>query len=192
MPSSRKIDLYGGAMCVELPVNFADVSQIRQVPDNQEAYLDKDGFTSIVFDILERVEVGERTDVDALKYHLQDIIEDDNDQTKTWTSNSAVFSKLPAQTPAYTLFATSQSDPSRVASAKAPDFTGILLTLVRLEKQETDVVISINVPHASGEYDKNEIDPATGKNGKLLEAAMQYRDRILQTFEIRDWDLFVQ
>lgn len=70
-------------------------SQIRQVPDNQEVYLDKDGFTSIVFDILERVEVGEKTDIDALKYHLQDIIEDDTDETKTWTLNSAIFSKLP-------------------------------------------------------------------------------------------------
>lgn len=58
-------------------------------------YLDKDGFTSIVFDILERVEVGEKTDIDALKHHLQDIIEDDNDETKTWTSNSAIFSKFP-------------------------------------------------------------------------------------------------
>lgn len=65
------------------------------MPDNQEVYLDKDGFTSIVFDILERVEVGEKTDIDALKYHLQDIIEDDTDETKTWTLNSAIFSKLP-------------------------------------------------------------------------------------------------
>lgn len=67
-------------------------SQIRQVPDNQEVYLDKDGLTSIVFDILERVD---KPDLDALKYHLEDIVEDDVNATKLWTSNSAVFSKLP-------------------------------------------------------------------------------------------------
>lgn len=97
-----------------------------------------------------------------------------------------------SHTPAYTLFATSTPPASAVAKAKAPDFTGILLTLVRLEKQATDIVISINAPHAPGEYDKHEVDPATGKNGKLLEAATKYRERILQTFEIKDWDLFVQ
>lgn len=63
---------------------------------------------------------------------------------------------------------------------------------MRLEKQATDIVISINVPHAPGEYDKNEVDPATGKNGNLMAAAVRYRERIMQTFEIKDWDLFVQ
>jgi hypothetical protein len=55
-------------------------------------YLDKDGLSSIVFDILERVD---KPDLDALKYHLEDVVEDDADATKLWTSNSAVLSKLP-------------------------------------------------------------------------------------------------
>jgi hypothetical protein len=67
-------------------------SQIRQVPDNQEVYLDNDGLSSIVFDILERVD---KPDLDALKYHLEDVVEDDVNATKLWTSNSAVLSKLP-------------------------------------------------------------------------------------------------
>lgn len=53
-------------------------------------------------------------------------------------------------------------------------------------------MITVNVPHAPSEYPREEVDPAAGKQGRLLEAAQQYRDRILQTFEIRDWDLFVQ
>lgn len=75
-------------------------SQIRQVPDNQEVYLDQDGFTSIVFDILERVDVGEQnSDLDALKYHLSDIVEEDDTTTataaRTYSTNNAVFNKLP-------------------------------------------------------------------------------------------------
>lgn len=97
-----------------------------------------------------------------------------------------------SQVTAYTLFATQHSTPESVARAKAPDFTGILVILLRLVDQKTDIVISINVPHAPGEYEKTEVDPATGKNGKLLDIATEYRDRILQTFEIKDWDLFVQ
>lgn len=67
-------------------------SDIRQVPDNQEVFLDKDGFTSVVFDILERVE---KPDIDALKYHLQDIVDDDADKTQTWSSNTAMMARLP-------------------------------------------------------------------------------------------------
>jgi hypothetical protein len=55
-------------------------------------YLDKGGLSSIVFDILERVD---KPDLDALKYHFEDVVEDDVNATKLWTSNSAVFSKLP-------------------------------------------------------------------------------------------------
>ena len=32
--------LYGGALSAALPDTFKDVSEIRQVPDNQEVYLD--------------------------------------------------------------------------------------------------------------------------------------------------------
>ncbi|KAI5212816.1 ran-interacting Mog1 protein [Aureobasidium subglaciale] len=187
--SFNTVELYGGAMTVELPSNFSDVSNIRQIPDNQEVYLDNDGLTSIVFDILERVD---KPDLDALRYHLEDIVEDDVDATKLWTSNSAVFSKLPSQTTAYTIFATNTPSAEAVARGKAPDFTGILLTLIRLERQQTDLVICVNVPHVGGEYNKDEVDPSAGKQGPLLDAATSFRDRILQTFEIKDWDLFVQ
>lgn len=48
-------------------------SKIRQVPDNQEVYLDKNGFTSLTFDITERVS-HLSTDRDALEYHFADIV----------------------------------------------------------------------------------------------------------------------
>lgn len=81
----KQVDLFGGAIVASIPSTFEDVSDIRQVPDNQEVYLDKDGFSStvpsiypnfvmmvvdsifagIVFDILERVEKD--SDIEALK-----------------------------------------------------------------------------------------------------------------------------
>jgi hypothetical protein len=80
-------------LSTQLNTDSKENSDIRQVPDNQEVYLDKEGLASIVFDILERVD--KPNDLDALKYHLEDVVEDDVDATKIWTSNSAVFSKLP-------------------------------------------------------------------------------------------------
>jgi hypothetical protein len=50
--------------------------------------------------------------------------------------------------------------------------------LLRLKAQETDILISVSVP----EHHK----------ANVLEAAKQIRSRMVSTFEIKDWGLFVQ
>jgi hypothetical protein len=66
------------------------------------------------------------------------------------------------------------------------------MTLIRLADKKTDIVISVNVPHVPEEYDPAEVDPTAGKLGPLLEAANQIRQKILETFEIKNFGLFVQ
>ncbi|KAH9826379.1 Ran-interacting Mog1 protein [Teratosphaeria destructans] len=186
----RQIELFGGAIAAKLPSTFADVSDIRQVPDHQEVWLDKDGFTSVIVEILERV--GKSDDIEALKYHLEDIVQEDWGEMKVWSSNQAHFAKLPSDTPAYTLFATSPPGEKQRGRQNEPDFVGILLTMVRLVQQETDLIIAINVPHVPGNYDEVEVDPASGKQGRLLHEAEEIRKQVMETFEIKDWTLFVQ
>lgn len=71
-------------------------SSIRQVPDNQEVYLERDGFTSVIFDIMERVEQDQAAnDEEALKFHYADMVGDSNDATQFWHSNVAVLSRMP-------------------------------------------------------------------------------------------------
>jgi hypothetical protein len=76
--------------------DFFFESNIRQVPDNQEVYLDGEGFTSVVVEILER---EEKPDNEALEYHLRDLVEDEEDdaaeKTKVWWRGEAVGGKLP-------------------------------------------------------------------------------------------------
>jgi hypothetical protein len=98
MATFRSTPLFGGALICELPSTFADVSTIRQVPDHQEVYLDKDGFTSIIFDITERVGLagsGPAVDGAALTTHLEDIVDSDHDTVKVWSTSDTMFSKLP-------------------------------------------------------------------------------------------------
>lgn len=95
-------------------------------------------------------------------------------------------------TPAYTLFATSPPGEKQKGRPNEPDVVGILLTMVRLENQKTDILLTINVPHIAGQYDPAAIDPAQGKHGPLLEAAVEHRTKLIETFEVKDWDLFVQ
>jgi hypothetical protein len=68
-------------------------SKIRQVPDNQEVYLDADGFGSIQFDILERV-TEKATDEACLIYHLEDLI-DEKDRVCVTKVEAVQLSNMP-------------------------------------------------------------------------------------------------
>jgi hypothetical protein len=91
-------------------------------------------------------------------------------------------------TPAYTLIATQTPPPA--PDSKSPDFTAIVLTLIRLEKESTDILITINVPHIKGEYTEEEVNMQMGKQGKLIEDAVEFATKIWETFKIKDWGLF--
>jgi hypothetical protein len=64
------------------------------------------------------------------------------------------------------------------------------LTLIRLERESTDIVITINIPHVKGEYDEAEVDLEIGKQGKMIKNAVEYAAMIWETFKIKDWNLF--
>lgn len=65
-----------------------------------------------------------------------------------------------------------------------------MLNLIRLEREQTDVLITINVPHIKGEYSEEDVDLELGKQGKLIGDAVEYAARIWESFRIRDWGLF--
>jgi hypothetical protein len=92
--------------------------------------------------------------------------------------------------PAYTLIATQSPKAGERPDASGPDFTAIILTLVRLEKVSTDIVITINVPHIKGEYNEDEVDMELGKQGVLIGDAVEFAGRIWDTFKVKDWTLF--
>jgi hypothetical protein len=94
-------------------------------------------------------------------------------------------------TPAYTLIATQTPAPDPTSRAPAPDFTAIVLNLIRLEREQTDVLITINVPHVKGEYSEEDVDLELGKQGRLIGDAVEFAARIWETFRIKDWGLFM-
>ncbi|KFH45748.1 ran guanine nucleotide release factor-like protein [Hapsidospora chrysogenum ATCC 11550] len=194
MPEFISTPLYGGAIVCDLPDNFADVSKLRQVPDNQEVWIDKDGFTSIIFDITERVgEPGSGPEIDgrAITTHLEELVGSDVGGLKIWNTAETEFSRLEPGTPAYTLISTQTPHVGQSKDrTSAPDFTALIMTLLRLEKYKTDILITINVPHIKGEYDEDEVDLQLGKQGKLIGDAVQYSARIWSSFKVKDWGLF--
>lgn len=67
------------------------------MPDNQEVWIDMKGFTTIIFEINERVGgkgSGPEIDGRAMTTHLEDIVGDDLERTKVWNTTPTLFSKL--------------------------------------------------------------------------------------------------
>lgn len=108
----------------------------------------------------------------------------------TSSANDFFFRSCSENIPAYTLLATQAPKPSAAGSGSSPDFTAIILTLVRLEREKTDILITINVPHIKGEYDEEEVDLELGKQGKLIGDAVDFAAKIWETFKVKDWTLF--
>ena len=69
-----------------------------------------------------------------------------------------------------------------------PDFTVISLTIIRLEEQKTDILISVNSPHVPGQYNPEDVDMENGKLGPIWEQALRLRDMVLRTFKIESYD----
>lgn len=108
------------------------------------------------------------------------------------TTQSAEKLTLPNRphTPLYTLLATSPPGGKQVGRANEPDFVAILLTMIRLKDQKTDILVTVNVPHVKGSYEAGSVDLEHGKMGKLLEKAVEWRQKVLGSFEVREWGLF--
>ncbi|KAL8951676.1 MAG: hypothetical protein Q9222_002356 [Ikaeria aurantiellina] len=197
--SFRSTELFGGALVANLPARYVDVSNIREVPDHQEIYLDASGFSSIIIEINERVtDADVTTDQEALKYHFHDIVEE-HDASKIWKTDVAHLPNFPPNTPTYTLLATTTPPPAAIPNGdnnaprpKIPTFTAIMLTLIRLVPQATDTVLTINIPHIPGHQETvdGDVDFEAGRFGSLVEEGARMRDELWRTLEVRDWGLF--
>jgi hypothetical protein len=210
----KGVPLFGGAIVCEMPENFADVSKLRQVPSYQEVWMDKDGFTSIVVELLDRVEPSKNAPIEemtaleidgaALTEHLMELVGDDADHVRVWNSSETEFTQLP-NIAAYTLLATitppgkdgdkdgkgkEKEKEKERGRDKSPALTAIILTLLRLKREKTDIIITVNVPHIKGEYDEEDVDFEMGKTGTLIGTAVNYTSKVWETFTIKDYRLF--
>lgn len=61
------------------------------------------------------------------------------------------------------------------------------MLLLRLKKQETDIMVTINIPHYAGEYVRAQEE---GGQTQLMKDSKAVKEKILESFEIKDWGLF--
>jgi hypothetical protein len=70
---------------------------------------------------------------------------------------------------------------------KVPEYVYIHMLLLRLKEQGTDIMITINIPHYAGEYEKAAKE---GEETRLMRESKVVREKVLETFRVVEWGLF--
>lgn len=85
-----------------------------------------------------------------------------------------------------------------VSTVGSTVFTALLVTVVRLEEQKTDLILTVNVPftnvglaRAEGSVGVSGGTRGDLVGGELLEVAVRIRDGVLGSVRVLDWSLFV-
>ncbi|KAK6536413.1 multicopy suppressor of ts gsp1 [Arthrobotrys megalospora] len=199
-------ELFGGAITANVPSTWTDLSNIRQVPDNQECFIDITGLATLIFELNERVE--KEDDEEAVKFHLTDTFEESPYKIwKSWRLDAGEAPQLDGL-PAYAmLLTTPYIENRRDKVGHESQFVALAVVIIRLEKQKTDIVITANMPHSFEEataettlcppgYEDVKGIPAdyvwTPDNAaQPLKNLLDIIEQGVKTFNIRDYGLFV-
>lgn len=191
-------------------------STLREVPDHQEIYLSPTTLSNFILEVNQAVSnedalvsvsgngntsngTGTETetiDKAAATYHLHDLC-DEGDTIQTIAAPHRItLAKFAPETlvRAYrgvVSFTTPKKQRSRPEDGtnggpEEPSRLTCHYLMVRMERQETDVLLFLNVPH--DEFD------ARGETAELQgeeELARGLIERTIETLEVRDWGLFV-
>ncbi|CUM64281.1 uncharacterized protein PRCAT00001879001 [Priceomyces carsonii] len=176
----KETALYGGAIHTVLPEDAIDVSKIRQVPDTQEVFIlekiRRELDRSLIFDLLERVPNNYEK---VIELHIEDLI----DSQESNHLIERVHQKF-VETDIYFSFAMKGS-------------LVVLISLLRLERAETDVLISMNI-NVEENYTIEQIKEALLNTSETrlpssLSILKEDYDVIKEAslnLQIKDWSLF--
>ncbi|GAB5590826.1 hypothetical protein Unana1_05726 [Umbelopsis nana] len=173
-PRLSERPFFGGALSAPLCSSFIDASQIRQIPDNQEVFVDGSTEQSLIVELLQLVPDAQGEEM--ARYHFQQLAEDNEAKesavNKVTVLNTANYPSLPAASSQVSLLTGSQ----KVAKFNELQLheVNIIMVIIRLTNVDTDIAISVNVPAGEGQVDLAEADMLQLVNG----------------FKVNDWSLF--
>ncbi|OQR85295.1 hypothetical protein ACHHYP_11995 [Achlya hypogyna] len=179
-----KRQLYGGALSCDVPSGFADVSEFRQVPDNQEVFAEATTDRCVIIELLQMEETV--TDAAAAAFYFNEIA-DSNGCTSTDRQLHQQFT-MPAtdvpmlQVPAHVAVGT-----QLVAKYKeaAKNVIQVYVCVLRLPQVTTDIVVSVTVPVA--------VNPDSSSRGHIatnVDDGSIFLKDIFRTMTVHDWGLF--
>ncbi|XP_059197279.1 ran guanine nucleotide release factor [Centropristis striata] len=179
--------LFGGALSAVLPHSAKDVSELREIPDNQEVFAHQHTDQSLIVELVEYQ--GQVADQDAARYHFEDIA----------GSNKAL---EPGAFEVTTVVSLSKSELSLSDCSSAWMLTGtqcvskfneearntvtLHLGLLRLPQFSTEVLITFNDPQTISPHSSSAASSETHREPWTV----QHFQRLLQTLTLHNPGLF--
>ena len=144
--------LYGGAMRAQIPQGWADMTDSRPVPDNQEVFMAQDGSgASLVFEIVERADVkdaaGVRSaDEGAARYHFDDVADAAAAVSRAVVATGAV----PAPTAPVCVIALGVMTMQKNEATDGAHAVDVGIAVFRFPDEATDVLCTLYAPAIGG------------------------------------------
>ena len=152
LAKTHTISLFGGAIATILPVAFEDVSTIRQVPDHQEVFVDRNSEMSFIVELVSYDE--DVSDADAPGHYFADLGQC-NEAKNVCVDSKGIIPAEARLTPLLTdrttvrCAITGRQTVSKFRREDAPlEVVQIILVVIRLPHVGTDMLLSVNVPFA--------------------------------------------
>lgn len=173
---------------MEIPSDAIDVSTFRQIPDTQEVFLleKSSGLDqSLIFDLLERVESATLPEIVAV--HLDDILDD----TASYIAPLESFQNENLECESHSFLV--KPGPSKLETEKAKVF--MLLVILRVEKVQTDIIITMNVPIETGDVSpevfQQKVDEAIAiSSDAIIGEAYGVINKAATSYKVKNWALF--
>ncbi|KAF9625965.1 hypothetical protein IFM89_028351 [Coptis chinensis] len=188
--------LFGGAIWSTFPLRFQDVSNIRQVPDHQEVYVDPSRDESLIVELLELKQ--EVQDSASVAWFFQDLAREQDAQGSIVVEQSGIveldglrFRNMPAiMTTAVGQMSVSKGKQGR----EAQNVVKVYLANLRLKGVGTDVLITAYEPIVISPFSESARTAGAGLAVPAMQSGcMQMADVFklaVSSFKVQDWNLF--
>ncbi|XP_050215846.1 uncharacterized protein LOC126666953 [Mercurialis annua] len=188
--------LFGGAITSSFPLRFQDVSNIRQVPDHQEVFVDPDRDESLIFELLDyKHEVG---DNGSASWFLQDLANEQNAEGCTLFEQSEVVEApgiLSRNIPTVISTAVGQMNISKGKQGReAQNIVKVYLANIRLKGVDTDVLVTAYEPVLINPLSESARMVGAGMAVPAAQSGYLPMSEVFKlavsTFKVIDWNLF--
>lgn len=188
--------LFGGAISMTFPLRFQDLSNVREVPDHQEAFADPSRDESLIVELLDLKE--DVVDEGSAEWFLQDLAREQNAEGTTVIEQSGVL-EVPGlcyrSVPAVVTSAVGQMAISKGRQGReAQNIVRVYLANLRLKEVGTDVLIVAYEPVVINPLSESASTVGAGVVSPAQQSGIMPMAEVFKlsvsSFKVNDWSLF--
>lgn len=184
--SYTKVKLYGGAITAEIPSGLSNAENLRQIPDSQEVFVERvEGDDALIFDLLQEVEIE---DSQALDFHIKELADLNAVSSKSLVYLTAVKPITVGIEGSKAWVAVTTQEAKKWGRDQTP--LALIAALVRLERVQTDFLITLNVPFETASEQAEYKKLLEGGSSERVKTSEQIVLHVLETLHIENWTLF--